>query len=935
MVKRRVSAGPFGGSSSPGGAILRDTTGKAVASALRPSSSGIISARDTRIRLEEAQKLRDKIKRATEKRRLDKLRAGQRERTEQRAKAKAEQKRLERIIRNEKIRISKIRIQSKRAEALQTLGTKLRMLKKEQKRGFGFEASALISSRQIQSMQPDSFRFEQRFVGTTISNGREIPIIENVEINERTGNERKLSFKESKRIFPEELKVPEDTGIAQVLRTKRRILRAGKERGKNGTALTNIINESKLALLTLGSIGVEGVQSIKQLPGLIKTIVKNPQIITRVPAFIKRSGANFGRILRTSPTEAIVMVAGELLLLKGTGKAFKITGKVTGIARAKIINVLRRVKLKQKSITFPSTTGGRPQRLEIVRGTADVVEPLSKQVKLAGTRITAVSAQADALLRLVRRQRIIRKPIPGEEKLSTATKNLLKGFDEGRLSKQGLTNLERRIQKETGQGGLLERSFFADPRGRIRTRRLGLEGPTIKQQIKKLKSKPNLTNKELQKLKELVEENRLINRLATFFTEDVTFIKPKPQILVFENVRVQNLPKALSKIESKLKAGKTLTSQEANQLLKFQLEPSGKFKPIGALSKESEVTLAPGEITKRIKTIGFVNVGGKRVPLVAAKVVKPTQNLKKLIKEFNSGKITNKNLKKLKKQLNKETGFKNALERRTSTSRRIPEPKRVIRLPKPVIRTRTRPGKRRKKTIRRPVIKRITRRPTPRRPLPRRLTGGVRARPRPAVRRVTIKPPIRTPPRVRPRRLSLTGKPPKIRFKKRGVFPKLSPRKGGSYNVFARPLKRTKKGKKPKQVKINLVPLSKRSAKNLRSFVVDQSLSRTGQIKVTGGKPKRPKLRIPVGYATRTKKKFRNFRVVKGKRIKLPRGKRIEKTRNIQDTKREKRKLTLLRLKANLVKASRKKPITKSHRKVLLKRLVLARKVRSRNLRKR
>lgn len=130
-----------------------------------------------------------------------------------------------------------------------------------------------------------------------------------------------------------------------------------------------------------------------------------------------------------------------------------------------------------------------------------------------------------------------------------------------------------------------------------------------------------------------------------------------------------------------------------------------------------------------------------------------------------------------------------------------------------------------------------------------------------------------------------------------------------SYNVFARPLKRIKKGKRPKLVKINKVPLSKKRAEDLRNFIADQSLSRTARIKPTRGKPMKPKLKVPRGYASRTKRKFRTHKIRKGKRIRLPKGKVIEKSRHLLDTKSEKAGITLRRKIAQLSKPLKKKVI--------------------------
>ncbi|KKL08224.1 hypothetical protein LCGC14_2577980, partial [marine sediment metagenome] len=136
---------------------------------------------------------------------------------------------------------------------------------------------------------------------------------------------------------------------------------------------------------------------------------------------------------------------------------------------------------------------------------------------------------------------------------------------------------------------------------------------------------------------------------------------------------------------------------------------------------------------------------------------------------------------------------------------------------------------------------------------------------------------------------------------------KRKPQQG--FNVFARPIKKRKGQKRPKLIRVNKAPLTKTRAKDLRNFIADTSLARTAKITATKAKPKKPKLNVPRKYASRTKKKFRTFRIIKGKRKPLPRGKVIERGKFLLDTKQEKQKITLKRRIAQLSKASKRKPM--------------------------
>ena len=160
---------------------------------------------------------------------------------------------------------------------------------------------------------------------------------------------------------------------------------------------------------------------------------------------------------------------------------------------------------------------------------------------------------------------------------------------------------------------------------------------------------------------------------------------------------------------------------------------------------------------------------------------------------------------------------------------------------------------------------------------------------------------LRARPGITPPRFPRLPRFVKIRKKKRRAKPKPK-EKVKAFNVFARPLKKRKGAKRPKLVKVNKVPLRKTRAKDLRNYIADTSLARTAKIESTKGKTKPSKLRIPSGYAKRTSKKFRRHRIVKGRRKLLPKGKVIEKSRYLLDTRQEKRKITLRRRIAQITK---------------------------------
>ena len=158
---------------------------------------------------------------------------------------------------------------------------------------------------------------------------------------------------------------------------------------------------------------------------------------------------------------------------------------------------------------------------------------------------------------------------------------------------------------------------------------------------------------------------------------------------------------------------------------------------------------------------------------------------------------------------------------------------------------------------------------------------------------------VPTPAQIRILGLALPKK------KKKKKMPKPKKPKQISYHVLARPLK--KKGKKiPKLIRVTKRPITKKRAKDLRNYLVDTSLSRTAKIKSSPRKPSKRILKAPIGYASKTAKKFRKYRIVKGKKKPLQSGKVIERKRHLLDTKQEQNKISLKRRIAQLQKQSRK-----------------------------
>jgi len=639
---------------------------------------------------------------------------------------------------------------------------------------------------------------------------------------------------------------------------------------------------------------------VLMLPETIKNIITEPSNLLRIPSALKKEVKDFGRIAMISPSEAIAKIGAEIYLLHGTGKAFKVVGKLASKTAARISGKLTKIKggkiliepakegtgvtiktisvreiIKAKPKVKIAITKPKPKpkvELEFIKpGLKKILEPTKAQTKLIGKKIKLVtSAQSNKIVGLIRRKRVIRKPIAGERILSRRLKQLLKRFDKRKITPSEFKELNKRLLKETrGSSDILERSFFVDPKGRVRISRLGIQ-------------------KEAS--------------LGDIIRGNFSFRTQNPQIIFFKDIKVQAFPKTeiFKKIKSKLKLNKSLTAKEYQELLKFQIKKSGKFKPIGHLTKEPELTLAPGEIIKKVKTIAKIEINGVIVPVVKAKVVQASKSTSKLLKKARTGEINAKEIKKLRNNLKKETGFKKPqLTRRTKPKPRISIKRKALvgvtrlrKKPRPRFKPRKIPRPKPRLIPKKRIIPRKIPRPKP--------TPSVRPSPRPIPR-----PKPRPIPKPRPTPRPLPRPMPLVALKKRK--PKRKPKKKQqAYNVYVRPLK--KKGqKRPKLMKVNVVSLTKRKAKDLRSYTIDTSLARSGRIRATKGKPNKPSLKIPKNYAQRTKYKFRDYRIIKGKKRPLVKQTIIERRKRLLDTPQEKRQITLKRRIAQLRKPIKRK----------------------------
>lgn len=603
---------------------------------------------------------------------------------------------------------------------------------------------------------------------------------------------------------------------------------------------------------------------------------------------------------------------------------------------------------------------------------ASGARPLSEQAKLAGKEITAVNASANQITSWLRRKQIIRKPFNltglekkfpnGEASFPKPIRTILKKFDSGiKLSNREFANVNLWLQKNIFSNiTLLERSLYLDPASSLRVSRLGIQAT------------PNAT------LKDILKGNFRLWEKSN-----------KPQVLIFENAKVANFPKELRIIKQKLLANKQLTVAETNKLIRWQVKSgSGRFKPIGSTiysnGSEFEVTLAPGDMIRRIKRVGFTYIEGRKVNFVTAEIYKPTIELLKKIEKANAGKLSEGAVESLENNLSRKLGRRIRIEtpaRKGLVSRAT---RRAVNNT-PVLRVRgrglfvvgifrrgkvtrtiersmsrvnnatrrsnarinrsrnNRTSRSRSRSTRSSRNKRSNR--ASRSTRPNRPTRPTRpGRPRPNPRRPNPKRPKRPSRPTRPNRPGRPGRPRPNPRKKPPVtlrIPKGFSRKNLSsaqdtFYVITR--------KRGKIVKLYPKPLVMKDARDFLAYSIDNNLTKTAWF-VPLGRTRmviRPPKKIE-GYFSKVSHKLRPYRIRFGKKKNLLNG-FIEKRKFFIDTQGERRQARRTNNNRRMINRRtiinrriirRRRTITPTQRRILIQRLRLARAARMRNLRRR
>lgn len=640
--------------------------------------------------------------------------------------------------------------------------------------------------------------------------------------------------------------------------------------GVNPLSFMKVTNRFRAGGSEAGTQATNFIRSFYDVPQLFVALASSKQnrkdfiaSVKNMPMRFKQDAMDFGELIRISPETAIIKVVGNYLMFKGTGKGLKYVGEASEQAVAKsglAGKFLGEAKTGSK-VNIPSRSG-RTITLKVSGSIPR--ESLGSQVGRAGTRVNAISSQADKLVSLLKQKRIVRKPIPGEDKFDSFTRGLLNRFDSGKITRKEFIKLQNILVRKYRTKGILERSFFADPTGQIRPSRLGIR-----------KEQPM--------------------GFIDSMVEDITFRKKQPQILFFENVQVQNFPRSLRQVAMKLRRGQALTKAEGDALLRFQLTKSRKFKPVGFISKESEITLAPGEVIKKGRRIGVQIVNGRKVPLVRAEIYRPRGRTRQLLVRLEKNRISKGEIAELDKRLRKETGFDyNVSSRYAKTGGRYVSLSQLsLNAASRGVKYLSKSGQSYRYLGKSPVSGRSG--------LPGRLSRGMSRPGRGSPPRYPGSPgkggsgmrsPVGTsrpglsPPRGPPG--SPGSKiPGRLQPGKRGSLQQMKGRAMG-YNVWGK--------SKGRLIRLNKMPLSWRDAQSRGAYAIDNTTSKTFIVRPAGHVNQLGQIKKwERGYINRSRSKFRSYKVRRGRAVQFSAQRSIEKRRYGIDTRGEKKQLSLSR----------------------------------------
>ncbi len=261
-----------------------------------------------------------------------------------------------------------------------------------------------------------------------------IPQAEIQRIETPTGNVNKILFK---------LNSLQRKKSTQSIRTKQK----------------NLINELSLLGLTIATTTINGIMGFVALKTLGQKLIQDPTRIKQLPGALKqipgavsKAGKSFGKLIIISPTEAIGVLAGEYILFKGSGLAFRAVGKVS----SKTIRIVKPVMRKADTLAW-KITGKTIKISKKSKQMRRVISKVKKVKALQKKEISKFRSSVEYSKQLSRAKKIRKLARKKGESIRFGDKDFIEGvaFIEDVADKLAITKAKQLLKHFKAGGGKL------------------------------------------------------------------------------------------------------------------------------------------------------------------------------------------------------------------------------------------------------------------------------------------------------------------------------------------------------------------------------------------------------------------------------------------------------------------------------------------------
>ena len=627
-------------------------------------------------------------------------------------------------------------------------------------------------------------------------------------------------------------------------KTKRKIITLGSDI----KTIKEVARRGETFALGVSSAVISNVAGIVQLPKtakkLIDEIKEDPKknivgIGKRIPNVLRKEKVEFIDLYRVSPTEAVGNIAGQLVFFAGTGKVLKVVGKLGKIPAKAVRTALKGKKgTKIKLIGTQGIVGDKIiTKIIFAKGKRQIGGAIGVSVVKGKKVFTQVVGKVGKVGKI--RKKFIEKAVFVGREISISKSQRFK-----------LTSQLKKIQKFR-KLTKTEKQLFTRLRGKKKTIRLSRDLEGILQVgvgkiaqapgTKLLRTTIRFPTGQLKKIQAKGLKIKDFVSFSTVFTrKDLSLIigktlTKKKNIVEFIGLIKGTSPKTFksfsvgkqklfSRALKDVVGVATATTTRSRTIIP-KLSPKAK----SLIIRSTGITIAKVRVIPRPIVKKQIQVLTRKTKQVSIQRVKIKTQQKQLTKQ--RGAIATKQKQLVKQKVTQKTKQKQKQLTRQKQSAKQKQ-KQLTKQRQKLLQKQKQLTKQRQKLI----------------------TKFIKV---PPPRLKVIIPKAKVPVGLIKRR------------KKRRKRIKVKPVIKQGYNVFGK--------HKRKFIRLNKVPLSKSQALDRGAFAIDKSTGATYKIVPVGKVKRLGKLtKGEAGHFSRTKKKYRSFRIKKGKKITL-KNKYIEK----------------------------------------------------------